>query len=406
MKQIESKYPEIFKELFRPCRYKVFYGGRGGGKSWSVAIALIILSYQKSLRILCTREYQRSIADSVHRLLVQSINYLTLDKYFKVTDKNITCLRTGSIFIFKGTHHNINEIKSTEGIDICWVEEAQNVSSDSWDILIPTIRKDKSEIWVTFNPFKETDPTYQRFIVNTPPNTIVKKVNYYDNPFLSETVLKEIENAKILNADDFSHVWLGECKRISDALIFKDRFEVKNFDIPKTVDRWFIGVDWGFSVDPTAIISCYIQDNVLYIPYEIGGVGLDFEEIYNLLNDFQNGIVNKWGAKADNSRPETINYLYNRGINIAPAKKWQGSVEDGIEFLKSFKKIVIHPNCKEVAQEFFSYSYKVDKVTNTILPLIEDKNNHYIDALRYSLDGYIRNKSEVNYGEVNKKWFK
>lgn len=402
---ITAHLPIAFKELFTPCRYKIYYGGRGGGKSWGFAIALILLSYEKKLRILCTREYQRSIKDSVHKLLTDTIGKLNLTPYFKVTERQIKCSRTGSEFIFLGTHHNASEIKSTEGINICWVEEAQSVSAESWDVLIPTIRAEKSEIWVSFNPFEENAPTYQRFVVNPPSNAIVRKVNYYDNPYINETLLDEIERSRKAYPDDFAHIWLGECKRISDALIFKNKFIVEHFDIPKDVDRWFIGADWGFSKDPSAITASFVKDNKLYIAYEAGGTELDFPELVQLFDSFPDNLCRIWAIKADSARPETINYINKAGFPISAAKKWQGSVEDGISHLRAFDKIIIHPNCKNTAQEFYSYSYKVDKQTGDILPVIEDKNNHYIDSIRYAFDGYIRSKGSVNYNEVNKSWF-
>ena len=179
--------PEAFEDLFTPARYKVFYGGRGGAKSWNFARALIVTAYKNKTRILCAREIQKSIADSVHKLLRDQIYELGLDGFFEIYQKTITGIN-GSEFIFEGLHLNVRQIKSKEGIDIVWVEEAEKVSDDSWSFLIPTIRKDGSEIWVSFNPDSEEDPTYRRFITSPPDGAIIRKVGYKENPFFPEVL--------------------------------------------------------------------------------------------------------------------------------------------------------------------------------------------------------------------------
>ncbi len=184
-------FSESFKGLFDPYRYKIFYGGRGGAKSWHFAIALILLACKEKKRILCTREYQSSINESVQKLLVESIERLNLTNNFTHTEKKIVC-KNGSEFLFHGLKHDINKIKSLENISICWVEEGHSVSKKSWETLIPTIRKEGSEIWVSFNPEKEENDTYQRFIVHQKDNSLVKKVGYRDNPWFPEIVRKMI----------------------------------------------------------------------------------------------------------------------------------------------------------------------------------------------------------------------
>ena len=171
-------------------RNKVAYGGRGGGKSWGIARILIILAASQSLRVLCAREIQNSIKESVHKLLVDQIDNLHLNHLFTITDTKISS-KTGSEFIFSGIRSNITKIKSMEGIDICWVEEAEKVSKASWEVLIPTIRKPHSEIWLSFNPNEITDPTYEKFILNTPPDTLLININWSDNPWFPESLRKE-----------------------------------------------------------------------------------------------------------------------------------------------------------------------------------------------------------------------
>ena len=383
-------FAPAFEELFRPHRYKVFYGGRGSGKSWSVARALLLLGYEKTLRILCAREIQRSISDSVHKLLCEQIDAIGLSGAYTITRDAIRCT-SGTEFIFKGLRSNPQEIKSTEGIDICWVEEAAAVSADSWDILIPTVRKPNSEIWLTFNPLDESDPTFQRFVLNAPDNAYVCKVNYDGNPAFPDVLKKEMEWLKARDYESYLHIWEGEVRKHSNAVIFAGRFRVEDFETPPEA-RFYHGADWGFSVDPTALVRCFIKDRTIFIDREAWGVGIDLDETPALFDTIET--ARKWPIKADNARPETISFMRRRGFNISAAKKWAGSIEDGIEFLKSYD-IVIHPRCRHTIDEFSHYSYKVDKQTGDVLPVVVDAWNHCIDALRYACDGLIKGRGQM-----------
>lgn len=388
------KFAPKFKPLFQPKRYKTFHGGRGGAKSWAAARALVIMAASGKIRILCTREVQNSIKDSVHKLLKDQIEMLGLNPWFRITNESITSA-SGSEFLFKGLRFDPLGIKSTEGVDICWVEEAQSVSSDSWAILIPTIRKEGSEIWVTFNPGEESDPTYQRFIVNPPDDSITVEVNYYDNPYLPETLRKEMEYCKRVDYDAYEHIWLGKPKSISDSVIFRNRYRVEAFpdDLWQQADRLFFGADFGFANDPSTLIRMFMIGTRLYIEYEAYGVGVELDEMPQFYDSIPE--VRKWPLKGDNSRPETISYLSRQGFSMDAAAKWKGSVEDGVTYLKGFEEIIIHERCKHTADEFRHYSYKVDKKTGEILPIIVDKFNHCIDAIRYGLDGYITSSDSL-----------
>lgn len=205
----EAKIPKVFRELFEPKRYKIYYGGRGGAKSWGFADALLVMGTQRPLRILCARELQKSIADSVHKLLSDQIDKLGLDEFYEVQKTTIIGLN-GTEFLFNGLKHNAREIKSTEGIDICWVEEAENVSDASWELLIPTIRKENSEIWISFNTKQPTDATYKRFIFNADEDSLIKKVSYRDNPFFPEVLDKERLRLQKSDPKAYEHVWEGE----------------------------------------------------------------------------------------------------------------------------------------------------------------------------------------------------
>jgi len=379
--------PGAFKPLFSAARYKIFYGGRGSGKSWAFAQTLLIKALERPTRILCARELQVSIADSVHRLLCDTIDRLGLSTRFEITRQAIHSVN-GSDFIFKGLRHNASEIKSLEGIDYCWVEEAHSVSRESWELLIPTIRKDGSEIWISFNPGSPDDETYKRFVVSPPADAVVVKVGWRDNPWFPETLNRERLYCKEIDPEAYAHIWGGEPRAISDAQIFKGRYEVAAFETPADA-RFFHGADWGFAKDPTALVRMFVKgDDALYIDAEAYGVGVELDELPTLLSSIPTAM--KWPIKADAARPETISYMRRKGFNISAAKKWAGSVLDGIALLKSFRKIVIHPRCKHAAEEFRLYSYKVDKNNGDILPVPADSWNHCIDAARYALDGYVR----------------
>ena len=381
--------PYIFQFLWEPHRYKSVYGGRGSGKSWAVADTLLIMGVNKKHRILCTRELQSTIADSVHKLLSDEISRLGLQEKYEI-QKNIIIGTNGTEFIFKGLRFNIYEIKSTEGIDICWIEEAQSVSEESWTILIPTIRKEGSEIWLSWNTGEMSDSTYQRFVVNPPPGCVSKLVNWRDNPYFPETLNKERLYCKDVDPDAYANIWEGEPRFISDALVFKGKFTICEFDAPK--DPWLMyGADWGFSQHPTALVRCYIDENNLYIDYEACGIGVEFDQIPELFEKVAG--VRNHKIIADSSRPDTISYIKRLGFFIVPCNKSsktnQGFIMDGIEYMRNFRNIFIHPRCKNVINEFQHYSYKKDKDGN-ILPTLEDSYNHTIDALRCALQDRIR----------------
>lgn len=388
--QIRIKIPPVFKDIAGKQRYTCYYGGRGSAKSWSIARFLVALAAVNKTRVLCTRELQSSIADSVYRLLIDTIDILKLNNYYETTKSSIIS-NIGSEFLFKGLRHNILEIKSLEGVDCCWIEEAQSVSNESWDILIPTIRKNGSRILISFNTGEEKDPTYQRFVVNPPDDCITKKVSFRDNPYFPDTLEKERLYLQRIDPGAYEHVWEGNPLSISNACIFKGRWRVDEFEAPKGT-RLLYGADWGFSQDPTTLVRTFIQGKKLCIEYEAYGVGVELDEIPQLFNSIPG--AKDWPIKADNSRPETISYVRKQhGFNISAAKKWAGSVEDGIAYLKKFEEIVIHPRCKHTIEEAKLYSYKTDSKTGEVLPIIVDKHNHCFDGIRYSLDGYIGGKT-------------
>lgn len=393
-----------FAELWAPHRYKVFYGGRGSGKSWAVAEALVTMADMACLRVLCCRESQTSIRDSSYQVLKDTALRLGIGGHFDFLEAEIRNRITGSRFIFKGLFHN-QSLKSTEGVDICWVEEAQTVSEESWSVLIPTIRKSGSEIWVTFNPLEADDPVYKRFVVNTPPGGFSRMVNYDENLYFPEELRREMEYMKRVDYEAYLHIWEGQPRTNSDAQIFRGKYRVESFpdDLWKRADRLFFGADFGFSKDPSTLLRCFMLDRNLYIDYEAYGHGVEIDELGSL---YRNSVpeCDQWPIICDSARPETISYLRNRlGFNARAAKKWQGSIEDGIAYLRSFEAIVIHPRCRHTAEEFSLYSYKVDKRTGDVLNIVEDKWNHCIDSVRYALDGYITHQSIALWERIGKK---
>lgn len=374
--------------LFKPWRYKVLYGGRGAAKSHSIGRALLILAIERRLRILCAREIQKSIRDSVHKLLKDLIVEMRLQANYRVTQHAIYG-GNGSEFIFTGLDKNIETIKSYEGVDIVWVEEAERVSEQSWRILIPTIRAEGSEIWVNFNPKKETDPAYRRFITDPPPNAKVVKMTWRDNKWFPDVLAKERDFDFARDPEAAQHVWEGGLEKFGAAQIMAGVWTVEEFE-PDT-DEWggpYYGADWGY-VDPTALVKAWVDmaKRTIYVEEEAYQVGAELDEIPALFGEVTGSKSHT--IRADNSRPETISSLTRNGFpKIEPCEKWPGSVDDGIAYLRSFD-VVVHPRCKHVVEEFKLYSRKIDKLTGEVLPDIIDKHNHCVDALRYALQPLI-----------------
>lgn len=381
-----------YEPLFAPHRYKVYYGGRGGGKSWGFADALLLLALRHKTRVLCARELQTSIAQSVHRLLSDRINFHKLDKFFIVQRTTIQAVN-GSDFIFLGLRHNISEIKSLEGVNICWVEEAQRVSRESWEILIPTIRKESSEIWISFNPRTPYDETWQRFVDTPPPDSVVRKVTWRDNPWMPETLEKERAYAEAtLPPEDYACIWEGVPRVMTEAQVFANRYTIEAFDAPPPGCRHYLGADWGFANDPTAIISVWLDPSLstLYVDFEAWEKGINLESLPEMFARMPD--ARRLPIWCDAARPEIIRYIRRQGFPARPAPKWSGSVMDGVDSLRALRWVV-HPRCIHTLEELRLYSYKQDPLTEEILPALVDKNNHLLDAARYALTRYIRGKT-------------
>jgi phage terminase large subunit len=389
-KTLNVEVPEKLGFFFEPplgkLRYRVAYGGRGSAKSWNVARALIMHAAEKRLRILCAREYQASIRDSVHQLLTDQIELTGYTAHFDI-QKTIIRGVNGSEFLFTGIKRDPHKLKSLEAVDLCWVEEAEAVSDESWAVLIPTIRKANSEIWVTFNPALATDPTWRRFVEDPPARSVVEFVSYRDNPWLPDVLAEEARELKRRDPEAYAYIWGGEPWSRSDAEVLGGKWRVDDFTPADHWDGPYFGADWGFARDPTVLVRQWVADSRLWIEYDERGVEWDMDEMARHFARVPG--ATKHTIRGDSARPETINELNRRGFKVRGAKKWRGSVEDGVEHLRSYEEIVIHPRCKGWIQEARLWRYKTDSRTGDILPKLAEGNDHGPDATRYGLEPLI-----------------
>lgn len=389
MSSLQIDTPRVFSPLLNPARYKGAWGGRGSAKSHFFASCVVEESIRRKVDIVCLREVQKSLKFSVKKLVEAKIESMNAGAYFEVQNEQIKSKHGGNV-IFQGMQdHTSDSIKSLEGFGIAWFEEAQSASQRSLDLLRPTIRAPGSELWFSWNPSKATDPIDVLLRGDTPPHgAVVVKANYKDNPWLPDELLQELEYDKRRDPDKYRHIWLGEYQQNSESRVFRN-WTIEEFERPTgTVFR--LGADWGFSVDPSVLVRCSIEGNRLYIDYEAYSIGC---EIVNLPELFMSvPEAEKWPITADSARPETISHMLKNGFpKIRAAIKGSGSIEDGIEWLKSFD-IVVHPRCTHAIDELTLYSYKTDPLTGLVIPVLEDKHNHVIDSIRYGCEGARRAK--------------
>ncbi|QHJ85649.1 MAG: hypothetical protein [Caudoviricetes sp.] len=398
--QLPKKLIPVF--VAENVRYRGAYGGRGSAKTRTFALMTAIKAYQFaeagiSGAILCAREFMNSLADSSMEEIKQAIQSVDwLNDYFDIGQHYIRT-RNGLVsYIFCGLRHNLDSIKSKARILLCWVDEAEKVSEMAWRKLTPTVREANSEIWITWNPETKGSPTDLRFRQNPPENSSIVELNYNDNPFFPKVLEQErLNDLERLDYASYAWIWEGAYLENSDKQVLNGKYVIQEFDddLYKKADRLLFGGDFGYANDPSTLIRSFILNDCLYIEYEAYGVHVELDEMPSFYDSVPES--RKWLIKGDSSRPETISYIKRKGFNISAAKKWQGSVEDGISFLRGFKKIIIHPRCKHTAEEAKLYCYKTDRVTGEVLPIIEDKNNHCWDGIRYSLDGYIKSKLSI-----------
>lgn len=402
--------PEAFEPLFSPARYKVYYGGRGGAKSWNAIRVLLLLGCQSKLRILCTRELQNSIADSVHRLIGDQIILLGLQDFYSVTQTSIKGIN-GTEFLFKGLRHNATEIKSTEGVDICLVEEAELVSENSWDLLVPTIRKEGSEIWVLFNTRFASDPTYKRFIQSPPPGALIKKVGWEDNPFFPDTLRDEMLHCKATNPDKYEHIWGGGFGiRIVGRKVYGNEFRrelhVATESI-KPIGKTQIIYGWDNTGLSPAICLSYIDSVGQWrifkeFCYEDTGIAdateaaivwcnmnLDKECTFKHIGD-------PAGKNRDSNKKSPADYIMEKALDYGQ----RINIEDGIQTFKVRREAVagrltkmingepallIDPSCSRII-EGFEGGYAYPEIGDTGIfkeEPVKNEFSHIHDAIQY-----------------------
>lgn len=419
-----------FAPLLGDSRYQVAKGGRGAGRSNFFAEKLVERCIERQPTSgACIREVQKSLRFSAKRVIEKKIRDFKATDSFTILDNEI---RTpgGGVIIFQGMqNHTAESVQSLEDFDVAWCEEARSLSQRSLDLLRPTIRKTGSELWFSYNPklpkdpidlfFSGMFPDYNKAVTgyNKEADAVFVHSNWYDNPWFPDELRKEKDYDFKRDKDKYQHTWLGGYQRSSTAAVFRN-WKVSEFETPRGC-RFYFGGDWGFSVDPAVAMRCFFgrwedeaagivipDDNArtLFFDYEAYQIGCEIDHIPALFAGDDKihapntpfywpnpkgkpGIpdILKWPIIADSQRPDTISYLKNRGFSIEAAVKGARSVEEGVEFLQSYN-IVVHPRCVHTADEFASYSYKVDEKTDEVLPVLADKDNHVIDSARYAIE--------------------
>ena len=394
MNLAQVEFPVKLQCLFQKSRYKVLWGGRGGAKSWGIARALLILGTKNPMRVLCAREFQTSIRDSVHKLLSDQIASLGLTDFYEITERTIRG-KNGSEFNFVGLKNNVANVKSFEGIDIAWVEEAQTVSARSWDVLIPTIRKEGSEIWVSFNPELETDATYQRFIIHKPESATVQKINWNDNPWFPEVLDLERRTLQSNDIEAYNTVWEGLCRQTVDGAVFAREMQMAELEERITKVRYdptkpcYTVWDLGWA-DSTAIwvvqfiaqeirLIRYIEDSQQTISHYLALLQT-FGYVYDthwLPHDAQNKTIGSNGRSIEE-------IVRNAGFKTKIIPKT--SVVDSINAARTlFRNCYFdRDNCYDGLQCLRHYKYDVDPDTKQFSknPL-HDQYSHGADAFRY-----------------------
>lgn len=398
MANISWKIPNKLIPVFTgKARYRCAYGGRGSGKTRTFCMMLLAYGMQKKLRILCAREFQNSLNESVLGELKSIIDEYKLGGFYEYTENTLRGVN-GTTFSFIGLRHNINSVKSISGIDICFVEEAEYISAASWMKLIPSIRHPGSEIWVAWNPESKDSATKKRFIDHPPADCKIAEINWRHNPWFPAELNAERVRDAAADPDMYAHIWEGQCITRSDAKVLGGKWHSAEFEPQPTWDGPYYGLDFGFGVDPTAGVCCWVDtaSNRLYVSHEAGRAKLELDDTARYLSHRIPGIE-RYAVRADSARPESISYLKRHGLpKIESVKKWPGSVEDGVTFLRAFEQIVIHPRCTNLIDEADRYCYKIDARSGDILPDIVDKHNHYVDALRYAIAPLIRVNNKLS----------
>ncbi len=403
--------PKLIPIFSQPnMRYRMAWGGRGSGKTRSFALMTAIKGYMfaeagESGIIVGAREFMNSTTDSSMEEIKQAIRSVAfLNDYYEIGEHYIRSKNRRVQYSFVGLRHNLDSIKSKARILLCWVDEAESVSEAAWRKLLPTVRENGSEIWVTWNPEHKDSATSQRFrqaqIIDDATGEIIGvgvELNYNDNPWFPQVLeLERRRDQAHLDEATYRWIWQGDYLELSEAQIFANHYQVKEFcPDPQLWDGPYQGLDFGFAKDPTAATRSWIYDDCLWVEYEAGAVGLELDQTVGFLShnipQFE-----QYPTYADSARPESISHLKNKGLSkLKACQKGKGSVEDGIAHLKSFRTIYLHPRCSQTQYEFRHYAYKKDRLSEDILPIIIDADNHYIDSLRYALEQVMKRKTAI-----------
>lgn len=402
-------FPEKFEPLLPddsgtwPHFLYVFaLGGRGGGKTRAFGALLLAKMRETPLRWLCGREVQNSIRDSVHMVLRDEIERQGLGaggtEEFTVTDAEIRH-KNGGLIIFRGLRSGLDGLKSIEGLNGFWIEEAQSVSQVSLDKLIPTVLRNKgAQLWFSYNPENDDDPVHVMMQENRgKTNTCVIEVGLDDNPWASDEMFDERAKAYARDPDRAAWIWGGKTLKNSSAQVLNGKYRVEAFEPKESWDGPYFGLDFGFAQDPAHAVEVWVGEGKIFARREAvalpGTPWVEIDHLGGFITEHIPDFATRDGW-ADNSRQENINYLQRHGFpKLKPCHKWAGSIEDGIAWLRGHDCVVIHPECPVLAEEARLWSYKTDPRTGEVLRQVIDKNNHGMDALRYALDSAIRGRA-------------
>lgn len=371
-------------------RYLGAKGGRASGKSHFFAESVVErLLIEPDSRIVCIREIQRSLKFSAKQLIEDKIEALNVGHMFDVQATEIHRRGGNGLIIFQGMQdHTADSIKSLEGFDVAFCEEAQSLSARSIELLDPTMRKDGAELWFSWNPRSKDDAVEKLFRENDMGYLV--HVNYTDNPFVPQAMIELAQAALARDPDRYNHVWLGQYESISESQVFYGKWQVDEFEPMQGWDGPYLGVDFGFRPDPLVAIKCWVHDERLYIEKEAYGVGIEIDNTHNFITNHIPEF-DRYASRADSAEPKTISYLQRHGFpRMEGVKKWPNSINEGIRFIRGFKSVIIHPSCKGAIDDFRLYSHKLDKLSGDILPDVLDANNHAPDAVRYAIAPLIK----------------
>jgi phage terminase large subunit len=392
--QLDLEFPEKLGFLFEPSRYKVLYGGRGSGKSWGVARALLTIGIHRPIRVLCARELQNSITDSVHALLADQIKTIGIEPFYEIQN-TVIYGKNGTEFLFAGLKHNITKIKSFEGVDLCWVEEAQTVSKSSWDTLIPTIRKENSEIWITFNPELDSDETYKRFVVHPPSNAVVQKVNWSDNPWFPQVLKDEKDDLKERDLDAYLNVWEGNTRQVLDGAVYANELRkaqeenrIKDVHIDLTIPvSTFWDLGWS-DLNSIWFVQTVPGGEVRVVDF--------YQNCQKTIDHYVQVLQTKGYTYRDHWLPHDAEHknmtgksvkdiMQNMGLPIRITPKL--SIADGINAARMLMNRCYFDQirCAEGLQALRHYRYEVDPDTKLFSKTpLHDQNSHAADAWRYA----------------------